>query len=445
MARLVWNLPVKSKRLKASDQSNGSSQSIPLLPSVLHPRRMPTTMKPDGSAIRRRCSAYRRWQNHYAKTVAELQRAITGQRLIHNWIRPHWSLGNQTTPAIVFGILYSSDLDGGILDCAGVFSYHELEDQCLKIVKMISRRKVCELLFYRGTQALAGVASASLLSCQSKNLLSYDRQTSAENIEMLTESSNFLAEVKRLKKLALPKNSNFYQPPTDNDLKKIRNLATTLISLDLKGALNQANALNYEIVRFVDVPTNLVLYGLREKRMPNQPLRGWGSYFINICYSADVLIEVPHVLFDGFSEEIGAKVFLTSAARGFLIAGAHRNANGTGTVDVCNPIKSIFQEVHKAWVLSKTKTWQIHGFSISTKPKFPASTQAVLSDGEGNVTSEILDLSQRMNASGFRTHIYNKLSASAPLNQLVNRSIAGTAFSPLAATEKVQGIYCHSV
>ena len=52
------------------------------------------------SAIRRRCSAYRRKQNHYAKTRSGLQRAITVQRLIYNWSRPHTSLGKATTPAM---------------------------------------------------------------------------------------------------------------------------------------------------------------------------------------------------------------------------------------------------------------------------------------------------------------------------------------------------------
>lgn len=55
------------------------------------------------SSIRRRCSAYRRRQNHYAKTRDGLQQAITAQRLIHNWIRPHWSLDKEMTPAIAMG------------------------------------------------------------------------------------------------------------------------------------------------------------------------------------------------------------------------------------------------------------------------------------------------------------------------------------------------------
>lgn len=57
------------------------------------------------SCIRRRCSAYRRRQNHYAKTRTGLQRAITVQRLIHNWMRPHWALGSTTTPAMKMGFI----------------------------------------------------------------------------------------------------------------------------------------------------------------------------------------------------------------------------------------------------------------------------------------------------------------------------------------------------
>jgi hypothetical protein len=55
------------------------------------------------SALRRRASAYHRRQNHYAKGVEGLQRALNVQRLIHNWVRPHWGLAKNPTPAMVTG------------------------------------------------------------------------------------------------------------------------------------------------------------------------------------------------------------------------------------------------------------------------------------------------------------------------------------------------------
>jgi hypothetical protein len=54
----------------------------------------------NNSALRRRCSAYRRRQNLYAKTSAGLHRAVTVQQLVHNWTRPHWGLNKDTTPAM---------------------------------------------------------------------------------------------------------------------------------------------------------------------------------------------------------------------------------------------------------------------------------------------------------------------------------------------------------
>lgn len=57
------------------------------------------------SAIRRKCSAYRRRQNLYAKKVQGLNRAITIQRLIHNWVQPHFSLGKNITPAMAIGYI----------------------------------------------------------------------------------------------------------------------------------------------------------------------------------------------------------------------------------------------------------------------------------------------------------------------------------------------------
>ena len=56
------------------------------------------------SALRRRCSAYRRRQNLYAKDVTGLQRSLTVQQLVHNWVRPHWGLSKKTTPAMALGL-----------------------------------------------------------------------------------------------------------------------------------------------------------------------------------------------------------------------------------------------------------------------------------------------------------------------------------------------------
>ena len=58
------------------------------------------------SAIPRRCSAYRRRTNTYAKLVFGLQRSLAVQRLVHNWVRPHWGLGKKTTPAMALRLYH---------------------------------------------------------------------------------------------------------------------------------------------------------------------------------------------------------------------------------------------------------------------------------------------------------------------------------------------------
>jgi hypothetical protein len=57
------------------------------------------------SALRRRASSYRRRQNLYAKAVEGLQRVLNMQRIIHNWVKPHWGLGKQETPAMAMGYI----------------------------------------------------------------------------------------------------------------------------------------------------------------------------------------------------------------------------------------------------------------------------------------------------------------------------------------------------
>lgn len=54
-----------------------------------------------GAALRRRLRAFRRRQNLYAKTPSGLDRALSVQRLIHNWVRPRWS--SSQTPAMEIG------------------------------------------------------------------------------------------------------------------------------------------------------------------------------------------------------------------------------------------------------------------------------------------------------------------------------------------------------
>ena len=305
---------------------------------------------------------------------------------------------------------------------------------------LISRRKSCVLCFRAVPYFLTGMIATSLLDSDSRQFNLFDL-ASAEKGKIIQESGNFLQEIDRLKQLAIPKESHLYQPPTVAELNQFKMLANAYIAHNWQEVNKQAKLVGYELVEFFDLSTKQVFYGLREKRSQNQSQRGWGSYFINPNYRINALLEVPHIIFDRFSEEIGAKVFLLSSAGGFLLAGAHRNANGFNTADVCNPINSVFQTVHQAWVDAGIKTWQIHGFELANQFKFPSDTDAVLSNGRGEVTPEIKNLNQVLRRAGVQAYVYNTLPPSSPFNQEVNGEVSGQIFSPLGASQNVQGIY----
>ena len=76
------------------------------------------------ASIRRRCSAYRRRQNHYAKHREGLNRTITALRLIHNWVRPHCSLPKGTTPAMAISFIDRPIRLAEMLSCRGFHDLH---------------------------------------------------------------------------------------------------------------------------------------------------------------------------------------------------------------------------------------------------------------------------------------------------------------------------------
>lgn len=72
--------------------------------------------------LRRRASAYRRRQNLYAKRVEGLQRVLDVQQLVHNWVRPHWGLTKNTTPAMSIGFCNRPVTMHELLTCRGFHS-----------------------------------------------------------------------------------------------------------------------------------------------------------------------------------------------------------------------------------------------------------------------------------------------------------------------------------
>jgi hypothetical protein len=242
----------------------------------------------------------------------------------------------------------------------------------------------------------------------------------------IIKEGSFYNYVAELKNQAFTKNSGKYVAPSVEQRAEFSQLAKSLYDHNWSVAETQANNLGYDLIQFNNTTTQSVYWGVAEQLMAGTQTKGWGSYFVNESSTTNVTIEVPHPSNDTNTHRLGARVFERSDANAFAIAGAHRSANGSQTANPTSLPFSIFQEVHQIFNggYGDGTAWQFHGFGSSTGRKFPDGTDAVLSDGAGNVTNELATLDRLLediDDSKFgASYVYNLLDKDDPLNIQVN-------------------------
>ena len=258
------------------------------------------------------------------------------------------------------------------------------------------------------------------------------------------------SHVAQLRSQVLQRDSQEYIVPTAGQLSDFRSLADGLrdaqSTTDLQSLLPAATALGYDVVVLNDAGSTF--YGLQETATIGSQ-KGWGSFFLRQGASNSALVEVAHPLADINTTDVSAQVFVDSEAKGFLLAGAHRNANGSGTADVAHLNESIFQEVHQSFAdnAPNLSVWQVHGFNIDLHPEVPSDTDAILSSGTGSVTELVLGLDQNIDGlpGNFTSYAFNTLSVSDPLNVATNGNVTGSVFSQLGGTTNVQRQHTSSI
>jgi hypothetical protein len=251
-------------------------------------------------------------------------------------------------------------------------------------------------------------------------------------------------EIARLEGLVFPENSGLYVAPNASQRTAFRALAASVMNGSYATATTQAEALGYELVDFYDTETSHRYYLLREHlNAQGKQNFGWGNYIWDPAPLSDVLVEAPHPLYDNKTPEFAIDVFQGIIGRGFLMAGAHRNQDGsiTGIANVATQSNSIFEAVHETWMSATTLPMQIHGFDYDNHENFPAGTDIVLSNGDGAVHQPHIDIDQAFEAAGFQSYVFNYLPSNSPVNVLVNDGVSGGTFSSLGATGNVQGQY----
>ena len=244
--------------------------------------------------------------------------------------------------------------------------------------------------------------------------------------------------------------SSNYVSPTTPQWAQFK-AAAALFSGDVMLAESNAVALDYELVHFTQTSDLRTFLALRSRETNGAPVRPWGTYFVNPNSAVTALVAAPHPQFDLRTPLLAAEIFLKSGARGLLLAGAHRNANGSNTADPARLTNTIFHAVHEAWsgTNGANTAWQIHGYSSAGHPEFPSNCLVVLStgvNGSNIMSTNLVELNRQLEWNGLKTYAYNDaLAASDPLNLEVNEGVAGTNFDSLAATENVQGQFSRAL
>ena len=172
---------------------------------------------------------------------------------------------------------------------------------------------------------------------------------------------------------------------------------------DLAGAAATLDPLGYDLMVLQDTGGSGEHLVLRE-RVPCA--RCWGLYVLSRAPTAcNVLVEVPHPLFDGNTPELGIEAYARSGAEAFLMAGTHRYANGRNSPvsDMARNQSSVFQRLHEALSDPATHALNYHGFA-QPDPPCPA---VVLSSGSRQAHPELFALQAALEAHGESAGVYD--------------------------------------
>ena len=240
----------------------------------------------------------------------------------------------------------------------------------------------------------------------------------------IEKSGTLSEEIERLNGLVLAKDSGKYVTPTPPQLIALRSLAQLIKKDEVAAAQCEADKLGYELVLFTDTRNGKIYRLLREKLATTDKL-GWGSYVYD-RQGRSRLVEAPHPKSDVNTPQLAIEVFREAGAKGYLMAGAHRLANGgiesnplAQLANVAAHIDSMFYVFHEEWSSDdnqfddQTLPIQIHGFAIGNHTNFPSLTQAVISNGDGFVRGPHYDLDEALDTNGLLSFAWAKTVSNA--------------------------------
>lgn len=252
-----------------------------------------------------------------------------------------------------------------------------------------------------------------------------------ESGEIKKSSGSLYEKVKRASENQLKKDSNLFRVPTSGQLKAWNFITESILKNRLSDAQQMISQLSfpYQLTLFTDKESKRE-YVLLEENYPL--LAGWGFFVFDLSTKNNLVLEIPHPVFDGNTEFQGIDAFLQTGAKAYLLAGAHRRTNDQDTPctqpkssdpdanypvsDVAHAVATPFHAVHETLVknVPNMVAVQLHG--MATRDICP---NAFMSTGSKTATTNSKRLLDCLIKNGVETELYDG-NTSCPLNALSN-------------------------
>ena len=185
-----------------------------------------------------------------------------------------------------------------------------------------------------------------------------------------------------------------YRPPTSRE----RDAALAAVDDLVGGDVTPGLAARFDELGFdtgVDVdPASGRRYRLAVSRTGTA--RAWGAVAVDADGGRRVLIEVPHLRSDLYTEDLGLALFRAVPGASLLVAGAHRRA-GRGRADVAHHADSLVHAIAGRLGDRGRPEVQLHGFDDAGLP----DVDAVISPGAGPVNPLAEDIARALGDAGF--------------------------------------------
>lgn len=195
----------------------------------------------------------------------------------------------------------------------------------------------------------------------------------------LTDSGDLAELVENLVDDMPGSDSDEYELPTALERNSWESMLEQLFAGNLTTAAEQADALDYDLTLFLDLPT-----GNTYQVLTNNGNNFWGTYIFYPQFCRNLVVQSPHPRRDLNTGRQGLHVFRESESLAFMMSGTHRcnsNANSScsGTTTVCSggssqayPVSdlahhtaNIFQRTTEFLLLQYTDSYfiSLHGFT----------------------------------------------------------------------------------